>query len=84
MPEAAALRVVDQVGRREVAVASGDQVDDGPAGGGRAIAGLAEGRIDRGAGRVHAVMILSINTRVQSGRSAGRGTPRPPDLRPAV
>ena len=44
-------RVVDQVGRREVAVASGDQVDDRPARAGRAIAGLAEGRVDGRAGR---------------------------------
>ena len=74
-PQAAAIGVVDQVGGGEVAVASGDQVDDGPSGRGRAIAGPAEGRIDRGTGGLHVMMILSINTRCPVGGGSPDAVP---------
>ena len=50
---ALARRVVDEVCRREVALPTGDQVDDRTPGGGRAVAGPAQGRIDGGRVRVH-------------------------------
>ena len=50
---ALARRVVDEVRCREMALPTGDQVDDRTPGGRRAIAGPAEGRIDGGRVRVH-------------------------------
>lgn len=51
--EATVVCVVDEVGRREMAVPARDQVHDRTAGGRRSIAGATEGRVDRGAGHVH-------------------------------